>query len=101
MASDMVVALARATLDGHTLFGHNSNRPRGEGASLVRTAGRDHAPGEMVRATHVAIPQARHTFSVLAGRAGSDWGYQHGVNEKGVAVGDTPIRTRLLNDRRL
>jgi secernin len=98
MANDMVVALARATLDGHTLFGHNSNRPRGEAPALVRTPGRDHAPGEMVRAAHIEVTQARHTFGVLAGRAGSAWGYQHGVNEKGVAVGWTPIRTRLLND---
>jgi hypothetical protein len=98
MASDMVVALARATADKHTFFGYNSNRPRGEGASLVRVAGRDHAPGEMVQASHIAVPQSRHTWSVLAGRAGRAWGYQHGVNEKGVAIGCTPIRTRLLND---
>jgi dipeptidase len=98
MASDMAVALARATLDGHTYFAHNSNRPRGEAPALVRTVGRDHAPGEKVQATHVSLPQAKKTFGVLAGRAGHVPGYQHGVNEKGVAAGCTPIRTRLLND---
>ncbi len=98
MANDMVAALARATTDGQTLFGHNSNRPHGEPTSLVRRPGRDHAPGERVRTTHIDLPQARHTFAVLAGRAGSSWGYQHGVNEKGVTAGYTPIRTRLLND---
>ncbi len=98
MASDMAVALARATLDGHTYFAHNSNRPRGEAPALVRTVGRDHAPGEKVRATHIQLPQARRTYGVLAGRAGNVPGYQHGVNEKGVAAGCTPIRTRLLND---
>jgi dipeptidase len=98
MASDMVVALARVTADGHTLFGHNSNRPRGEGASLVRSVGRDHAPGEVVRTTHVTLPQARRTASVLGGRAGASWGYEHGMNDKGLAAGWTPIRTRLVND---
>jgi dipeptidase len=94
----MVVALPRATADGHTLFGHNNNRPRGEGPSLVRTPGRDHTPGEVVRATHLKLPQARHTFSVLGGRSGSEWGYHHGVNDKGVSLAWTPIHTRLLND---
>lgn len=98
MASDMAVALARATLDGHTYFAHNSNRPRGEAPALVRTVGRDHAPGEKVQAAHIVLPQARRTFGVLAGRAGNVPGYQHGVNERGVAAGCTPIRTRLLND---
>ena len=98
MASDMAVALARATLDGHTYFAHNCNRPRGEVHALVRTVGRDHAPGEKVSATHVSLPQARRTIGVLAGRSGNAPGYQHGVNEKGVAVGCTPIRTRLLED---
>jgi hypothetical protein len=95
MASDMMVALARATLDGHTFFGHNSNRLRGEGPSLVRAPARAFAPGEMVQLPWAHLPQPRHTWAVLAGRAAADWGYQHGVNEKGVAVGYTPIRTRL------
>jgi secernin len=98
MMNDMVVALARATADGHTLFGHNSNHRRGRGAALVRTAPRDHAPGEMVQATHLLVPQARHTHGVLAGQTGGGFGYQHGVNDRGVAVAWTAIRTRLLED---
>jgi dipeptidase len=98
MASDMVVALGPGTVDGNALFGHNCNRPRGEAPALVRTPGRDHAAGETVRPGAVAIPQARHTHGVLATRAGRDWGYQHGVNERGVAAGCTPIWTRVLGD---
>ena len=98
MASDMVVALARATPDGTTLFGHNSNRPRGEGASLIQTARREHAPGETIRVGAIELLQGRQSWAVLAGRPGSAWGYTHGVNEKGVAVGRTPITTRLECD---
>jgi secernin len=98
MGSDMVVALGRATVDGHTLFGHNNNRPHGEGQSLARVPGRGFAPGESVRATHVDVPQVRQTFTALGCRSGAEWGYQHGVNEKGVAVGVTAIRTRLANE---
>ena len=95
MASDMMVALARTTQDGHVYFGHNSNRPRADAASLVRTPARSFAPGESVERPWVHLPQSRHTWAVLAGRAGTEWGYQHGVNEKGVAVGATPVRTRV------
>jgi secernin len=94
MASDMLVALARATADGHALFGHNNDRPAGEPQALDLTPGRAFAPGEKVRATHTELPQARHTWAVLGGRSGSEWGYWHGVNEKGVAAGVTPIHTR-------
>jgi len=99
MANDMLVALARATQEGHTFFAHNANRPRGEGVSLVHVPGREFVPGEEVHATHLAVPQTRRTWTVLAGRAGLQWGYEHGVNEKGVAVGYTPIHTRLESDR--
>jgi hypothetical protein len=94
MASDMLVALARATVDGHTLFGHNNARPAAEPQALVLTPGRAFAPGEKVRAAHVELPQARQTWAVLGGRSGAEWGYRHGVNEKGVAAGFTAIHTR-------
>ncbi|MFO0842936.1 MAG: hypothetical protein U0797_11150 [Gemmataceae bacterium] len=95
MASDMLVALRRSTEDGHTYFGHNATRPRGEALSVVRAAAREFAPGESIQLPRTCMPQARHTFTVLAGRTRDEWGYQYGVNEKGVAVGCTPIRTRL------
>ena len=69
MASDMMVALARATADGRAFFGHNSNRPRGEGCSLVRTPGRHFAPGEVLALARTRVPQVRHTWTVVAGRA--------------------------------
>src|SRR5262249_20233426 len=96
---DMVVALARATVNGCTLLGHNCNRPRGEGQALARVPGRGFAPGETVQTTSLTIPQVRHTNTVLAGRSPGLWGEQQGVNEHGVAVGVTSIRTKLKNDQ--
>lgn len=97
MGSDMVVALARATADGNTLFGHNYNGTTGdEGPGLIREPGRDFAPGESTDATHVSLPQARHTHTVLTVKSRpEDRGYPHGVNEHGVAMGCTGIHTRL------
>jgi secernin len=95
MASDMMVALPRATRDGHTLFGHNNPRPAGEALALLVVPGRAFAPGQMVRATHVEVPQVRHTHTVLGCRAGARWGYQHGLSNRGVAIGVTSIWTRI------
>jgi secernin len=95
MGCDMVVALSRATVDGGTLFGHNCNQLGDGGLVLLRLAGRVYSPGETVHTGAVALPQVRRTWTVLAGRCPADWGYQHGLNEHGVAIGLTAIRTRL------
>src|SRR3954464_8989167 len=95
MASDLVVALARATQDGHTFFAHNCNRRRGDAPSLHFIGGRESSLGDTLQLSHVRIMEARRTWAVLGGRAGREAGLQHGVNEKGVAAGCTPIVTRL------
>lgn len=95
MGCDMVVALGRATGGGGTVFGHNSGRPRQEGQSLVRLAGRSFALGEKVRAPFLELPQARQTYAVIGSRPPGLWGLCHGLNEHGVAAGCGLIHTRL------
>src|SRR5205085_11334862 len=87
MTGDMVVALAGATVDGQTVFGHNSNRPARGPQPLVRQPGRAFAAGETVRTQTLEVPQARQTFTVLGSQPDGCWGYDHGVNEHQVAVG--------------
>jgi secernin len=91
----MVVALSRATTDGHMLFGANLHRPAGEGQGLVCLAGRPHAVGETLQTTHLSLPQVRQTCSVLGARRFGQWGLLQGLNEHGVVAGVTSIRTRL------
>ncbi len=94
MGCDMVVALSRATQDGGTLFAHNYNQPGNEKLTLLRMAGRIFAPGECVQTGTLLLPQARQTWTVLASRLAGQWGYPHGLNEHGVSIGLTTIRTR-------
>src|SRR5262249_12769181 len=98
MGCDMVVALARATAEGGTLLGHNSTRPARERQTLVRLVGRAFAPGESVRTSYLERPRVRQTFTVLGSRPAGRWGFQHGLNEHGVAVGLTSIRTRMRGE---
>lgn len=99
MASDMMVALREATQDGYTYFGHNSLCLPGNVPSVVHSPGREFAAGESLRLRYSEIPQVRHSHAVLGGRRSREWGYQHGVNERGVAMGVTPIHTKLEGER--
>jgi dipeptidase len=76
-------------------LGHNSTRTARERQSLVRLPGRAYAPGETVRLDCLELPQVRQTNSVVGNRPAGRWGLQHGINEHGVAIGLTSIRTRL------
>jgi dipeptidase len=98
MGGDMMTALGRAVVDGHTLFGHNAAGGSGVPLHLARAPGGSHAPDERVRATHIELPQARHTHATLGGQPAGAWGFCHGVNEHGVAAGCTRLRTRLRLD---
>jgi secernin len=94
MQCDMLVALPRATGAGETLFGHNCNRPSGERVEPLLVPGRAFTPGESVTVGRLRLPQVRRTWTVLAGCCPGQWGYPHGLNEHGVAIGLTTIRTR-------
>lgn len=86
-----MVALADATAEGVTLFAKNSDRPPHE-RQVVQ-----HVPPKretVTAATHVAV--AGHpdpTFAVTGSRPTWMWGMEHGVNERGVAVGNEMIFT--------
>ncbi len=95
MGSDMVVALPPATTDGVALFGQNCTRPAAQGVALRREPGQAHPHGVQMRLKNITLPQARQTYTVVGVQAGGDWGFLGGVNEQHVAVGQTPIRTRL------
>jgi dipeptidase len=91
----MAVALGRATVDGQTLLGHNSDRPSQTRSLVSRIAGREHAPGEKINTEYLELLQVRQTCTVLANQPDGWWGYSYGLNEHGVAIGGTILPTRL------
>jgi secernin len=98
MECDAVVALARATVDGQTLFGRKSRSPSGHFAPLCRVPGRACAPDEKLRTEYLELPQARQTYSVLGCQPEESWGYEHGFNEHQVAVGCMSLMPKLRCD---
>jgi len=70
------------------LLAKNSDRPLGEAQPLAFYQGGVHAPGEMLQCTHLTIPQAERTYTVLGSRPYWIWGFEMGVNECGLVIGN-------------
>src|SRR5262249_42248633 len=68
-------------------------RPGQERQSFCRVPGREFAPGEKVAG--LGLPQARHTYTVLAAQSEGCWGYSQGINDQGVALGCAALRNKI------
>jgi len=91
LGCDTVVALPAAAAAGVTLFGKNSDRPPGEAQAPVLVERATHPADATVRCQYVEIPQARETFRVLGSQPTWLWGFEMGLNEHGVAIGNETV----------
>ena len=94
VACDSLVALAKATSDGSVLFAKNSDRPAGECQPLVQIARRRHARGAKLRCQYIEIDQVAETARLMGSRPFWLWGFEHGLNEHGVAIGNHTVFTK-------
>ena len=88
LSCDTFVLPAETTLSGSIVMAKNSDRPLGEAQVLTWTEGAEHARGETVQCTYISVPQAEKTYGVLGSKPYWIWGYEMGVNEKGVMIGN-------------
>lgn len=91
---DTFVALGNSTKSGHTIFAKNSDRPVTEAQPLVIYPAADHDIGTQVQCTYISIPQVEHTYRVLGSKPFWIWGFEHGMNECGVAIGNEAVWAR-------
>lgn len=66
----------------------NSDRPLGEAQPFAFYPGGTHEKGDMLRCTHLTIPQIARTYTVLGSRPYWIWGFEMGVNECGLMIGN-------------
>lgn len=78
--------------DHGTFFGKNSDRPVGE--VQVVEAHRARAPGAGLRTQYLTIPDTG-SGALVGSRPTWLWGFEHGVNEHRVAIGNERVFTTL------
>src|SRR5208337_5163169 len=91
---DTIVVLAPHTRTGATILAKNSDRSPYECQPLAQAPHRVHPEGATVHCQYVEIPQVRETAAVIGSRPFWLWGFEHGLNEHGVAIGNEAVLTR-------
>ncbi len=91
---DVLVATPEATRDKVTIFAKNSDREPNE-SQIVEFIPRTRHPEETVRLTYVEFPQVQETNAVILSRPWWMWGAEMGVNEFGLAIGNTAVFSRV------
>ena len=89
-----MVALGSRTESGATIFAKNSDRPARECQPLLQTPHACHSEGALVRCQYLEIPQAAQTWRVIGSRPAWLWGFEHGINQHGVAIGNEALITK-------
>jgi dipeptidase len=90
---DTAVLLGDLT-GGGVLLAKNSDRSSHEAQRLIGVLGDRHAPGDIVQCQYISVPQAPSTAALIGSQPYWLWGFEHGMNEHGVAIGNEAIITR-------
>jgi len=98
LGCDTWVALKDATARGITLFGKNSDRPLFDSQPLMLHPRTRWPEGAQVDLGRVRIPQVRETYATLGSSPYWCWGYEEGINEFGVAIGNEGVGTKPLRE---
>ena len=98
LSCDTMVALPDATTTGTTVLGKNSDRPVFDCQPLVHYPRQQHASGSAIKLEYQTIPQTGETYSTIGSSPYWCWGYEEGINEFGVAIGNEAIFTKTFAD---
>ncbi|MCG8588662.1 MAG: C69 family dipeptidase [Proteobacteria bacterium] len=82
------------TASGSALFAKNSDRNPGECQPFLQLPAAFHPRGARVACTHISIPQVAETYRLMGHSPWWGWGFEQGVNEHAVAIGNQPVPTR-------
>ncbi|NOY36854.1 MAG: DUF3471 domain-containing protein [Chlorobi bacterium] len=95
---DTWIAMKRATKDGRIIFTKNSDRTVFDSQPLLlygRKKWDDHA---MIDLGRLSIPQVPETYAVIGSSPYWCWGFEEGMNEFGVTIGNEGIMTKSLQE---
>jgi len=95
-ACDTWVALPDATLSACTLLGKNSDRTNFDCQPLFLHPRSQWPAGSKLDLGRISIAQVEETYATLGSSPYWCWGYEEGINEHGVAIGNEGIRTKVF-----
>lgn len=95
-----MVALPKATKDGDTIFAKNSDRPVNESQPLEFHPAADHEVGSYVQCSFIKVKQVAHTYACIGSRPTVFFGFEHGINEHGVVIGNEQVSGREIPEGR-
>jgi secernin len=95
---DTWVAMPDATTSGQVILAKNSDRPIYDAQPLLLFARETFPRGSTLQLEHVAIPQAEVAYATLGSSPYWCWGYEEGINEHSVVIGNEAIPTRTFRD---
>jgi secernin len=94
LSCDTSVVLGSMTADGSVIFAKNSDRPPNECQPLHHSPRRQYPAGATVNCQYIEIPQVTVTWELIGSRPYWLWGFEIGVNEWGVTIGNEAVYTR-------
>ena len=91
---DTSVVLPPLTAGGQVIFAKNSDRAVNECQPLRHFPRATHPADSTVRTQYIEIPQVEQTWEMIASAPWWLWGFEMGVNEWGVTIGNEAVQTR-------
>ncbi len=95
---DTWVALPDATASGSTILVKNSDRTVFDCQPLLFHPRRSWKPGSQINLGRTTVPQVAESFATLGSSPYWCWGYEEGINEHGVAIGNEGLFTRARGE---
>ena len=85
---DTLAVAGACSATGQIIFAKNSDRDSTESQPLLYFPAADHAAGEKVKCTYIEVDQVPHTYAMIGSKPWWIWGFEHGINEWGVCIGN-------------
>ena len=95
-ACDTFVAMPDATMEGNIILGKNSDRLTFDCQPLVYHPRQQWPADSQIDLGRLTLPQVGETYATLGSSPYWCWGYEEGINEYGVAIGNEGVFTKPL-----
>ncbi|PKN53708.1 MAG: hypothetical protein CVU55_00875 [Deltaproteobacteria bacterium HGW-Deltaproteobacteria-13] len=85
---------------GISIFGKNSDREADETQLVLSVPSKNYPAKEDLQCTYMTVPQAQSTYAMVLSKPFWMWGAEMGVNEKGVAIGNEALFTKVKPEKK-